>query len=77
MAFWCAVLVQVTVYLYNWSAEHANQLEKLLSRHVMWHNARSHLVSCIAMQKMGLFHHLALCDLSAEVGSTVLYFFLS
>ena len=33
-------------------------LDKQLNRLYAWHNARYHLASCLAMQKLGLFHHL-------------------
>lgn len=63
---------QVTLYLYNWMPDLASQLEKQLMRQILWHNARSHFVSCLSLQKMGLFHHLCFSDLLADSSSQVL-----
>ena len=68
----CVDCRQVTLYLYNWMPDWASQLEKQLMRQILWHNARSHLVSCLSLQKMGLFHHLGFSDLPADNGSQVL-----
>jgi len=62
---------QVTLYLYNCMPDLASQLEKQLMRHILWHNARSHLASCLSLQKMGLFRHLLFSELSADNNSQV------
>ena len=68
----CCACLQVTFYLYNWMSDLASQLEKQLMRQIQWHNARSHLVSCLSLQKMGLFRHLCFNELSADNNSQVL-----
>jgi len=62
---------QVTLYLYNCMADLTSQLEKQLMRQILWHNARSHLVTCLSLQKMGLYHHLGFSDLPADNSSQV------
>ena len=67
-----SVVVQVILYLYNWMPDLASQLERQLMRQILWHNARSHLVSCLSLQKMGLFRHLSFSELPADNNSQVL-----
>ena len=49
------------MYTYNWASELTNRLSDHMTKMVEWHNARSHLLSCIVSQKLGLFQHLDLC----------------
>jgi hypothetical protein len=50
---------QLTVYTYNWLPDVNALLREELHHIAQWHNARSHLLSCILHQKMGLFYHQA------------------
>ncbi len=55
---------QMTVYTYNWSTDAQGRLEDAFRRMMQWQNARSHLLSCIVSQKMGLYRHTAFSDLA-------------
>jgi len=59
--------LQMTVYLYNWAADLASTLERQLMRQVQWHNARSHLLTCLVTQKMGLFQHSLFGDVPSDL----------
>ena len=48
---------QMTLYQYNLSSDVVGNIDKQMMKHIYWHNARSHVLNCIASQKMGLFHH--------------------
>ncbi|XP_066910551.1 KICSTOR complex protein SZT2-like [Clytia hemisphaerica] len=48
---------KVTFYTYNFTSEITTALDKQLKRLYAWHNVRTHLNSCLFMQKLGLFHH--------------------
>ena len=50
------------MYTYNWSQELNLELDRQLSRLLQWQNARSHLLTCIVSQKMGLFQHNLFCE---------------
>lgn len=56
------LLVQVTLYSYNWSVDLGAALSRDLVRLVKWQNARAHVVHCLLNQKMGLFHHHCFSD---------------
>jgi len=40
-------------------------------RQILWHNARSHLISCLSLQKMGLFRHLSFNELTSDSNTQV------
>ena len=52
-----SLLLQITMFVYNWSGELSEALKNLLHRLVMWHNSRSRLLACLVTQKLGLSNH--------------------
>uniref|UniRef100_A0A3B4EWT8 SZT2 subunit of KICSTOR complex n=1 Tax=Pundamilia nyererei TaxID=303518 RepID=A0A3B4EWT8_9CICH len=56
------LVLQVTLYSYNWSVDLGASLNRELVRLVKWQNARAHVVHCLFNQKMGLFHHYCFSD---------------
>ncbi|XP_064625448.1 KICSTOR complex protein SZT2-like [Lineus longissimus] len=48
---------ELTVYAYNWASDLWSSFERSFMQLLQWQNARSHLLSNILCQKMGLFHH--------------------
>ena len=48
---------QIELYMYNWAADIVSKLIQHFSLLVQWHNARSHLLTNIISQKMGLYQH--------------------
>ncbi|XP_071849509.1 KICSTOR complex protein SZT2-like isoform X4 [Apostichopus japonicus] len=57
---------QFTLYTYNWSLELVQSFRDFFHRLIMWHNSRSHLMDCLVMQKMGLYHHKPFGDTGQE-----------
>nr|KAG5703226.1 hypothetical protein BaRGS_034137 [Batillaria attramentaria] len=55
---------KLVVYMYNWASDVAAMLEQKVTKLVQWHNARTHILSSILSQKMGLFHHNMFTDLT-------------
>ncbi|KAH3695457.1 hypothetical protein DPMN_082917, partial [Dreissena polymorpha] len=54
----------IIMYGYNWSNELFTNLCKQLTKLEKWSNARSQLLSSVAMQKCGLFNHYMYADAS-------------
>ncbi|XP_078582766.1 KICSTOR complex protein SZT2-like isoform X1 [Branchiostoma floridae x Branchiostoma japonicum] len=48
---------QITTYQYNWAGDLSVTLRQQLAQLSQWHNARSHLLQSLLVQKLGLFHH--------------------
>ncbi|CAH1251154.1 Hypp9011 [Branchiostoma lanceolatum] len=48
---------QITTYQYNWAGDLSVTLRQQLAQLSQWHNARSHLLKSLLVQKLGLFHH--------------------
>ncbi|XP_032884732.1 KICSTOR complex protein SZT2 isoform X1 [Amblyraja radiata] len=53
---------KLILYTYNWSVDLGMTLNRELVRLIQWQNARSHVVHCLLVQKMGLFHHYCYAD---------------
>ncbi|VDM23644.1 unnamed protein product, partial [Hydatigera taeniaeformis] len=49
---------EVSVHLYNWSRDDVDRLFHRIDSIVAWYNQRFQLMSCLSLQKMGLFHCL-------------------
>ncbi|CUT98773.1 protein SZT2 [Echinococcus multilocularis] len=49
---------EVRIYLYNWSRDDADRLLQRVDCLVAWYNQRFQLLSCLSLQKTGLFHCL-------------------
>ena len=72
-------LLQICLFMYNWSTELCNNLERQLLRLVQWHNARCQVLLGIFSQKMGLYQHnpvkgLNNCDAVNDNVSQSLFF---
>ncbi|VDK39724.1 unnamed protein product [Taenia asiatica] len=65
---------EVRVYLYNWSRDDADRLFHRIDCLVAWYNQRFQLLSCLSLQKTGLFHclrtpsHLRLLKQAVHLG---------
>ncbi|KAL5104989.1 KICSTOR complex protein SZT2 [Taenia crassiceps] len=65
---------EVRVYLYNWSRDDADRLFYRIDCLVAWYNQRFQLLSCLSLQKTGLFHclrtpsHLRLLKQAVHLG---------
>lgn len=58
---------KLTLYLYNWSVDLANNIVKLLTQLVEWHNMRSLFLNSIVSQKLGLYHSQPIIELGQEM----------
>lgn len=47
----------MTFYSYNVAGDMTSGFKKLLRNMVHWQNARAHVLDCVVVQKMGLYHH--------------------